>query len=147
MQESKGDAMYAFLVRRLVRRRFEELSKGEAGRVVARFGPRSVFTMVGDHALGGECRGRAAVSEWFARFFRAFPGIAIEPRVVAVDGWPWRTTIATQFVVRAELADGHRYRNEGVQLVRMRWGRILEERIYEDTAVLQDALAGAQGRP
>ena len=80
--------MYAFFVRRRVRRRFEELSNGDAGRVVARFGPRSVFTMLGDHALGGECRGREAVGEWFARLFRLFPGIAIEPRVVAVTGWP-----------------------------------------------------------
>jgi ketosteroid isomerase-like protein len=138
--------MYAFFVRRLVGRRFEELSEGDARRVVARFGSRSVFTMVGDHALGGECRGREAVGEWFARLFGLFPGIAFEPRVVAVAGWPWRTTIATQFVVRAELADGHPYRNEGMQLIRMRWGRILEERVYEDTAVLQEALAGAPGR-
>jgi ketosteroid isomerase-like protein len=135
--------MYAFFVRRLVRRRFAELSNGDAGRVVARFGPRSAFTMVGDHALGGVCLGREAVGEWFRGFFRTFPGIAIEPRHVVVAGSPWRTTIATQFVVRAELADGSRYRNEGMQLVRMKWGRVLEERIYEDTAVLQDALAAA----
>src|SRR5947209_7999543 len=92
-----GPSAAARPCRRSVRRRFEELSNGDAGRVVARFGPRSVLTMAGDHALGGEWRGREAVGEWFARLFRLFPGIAIEPRVVAVTGWPWHTTIATQF--------------------------------------------------
>jgi ketosteroid isomerase-like protein len=135
--------VYAWIVRHLVARRFGELSRGDATRIVQKFDDDSVFTMVGDHALGGERRGAAAVAAWFDEMFRRFPGFVIRPVHVAVAGWPWRTTIATQFVVTAELPNGHPYRNEGMQLLRLRWGRILEERLYEDTVVLQDALAAA----
>jgi ketosteroid isomerase-like protein len=132
--------MYAFVVRRLVRRRLAELSRGAPAKVIAKFHAGSVFTLMGDHALGGERRGRSGVAEWFTQMFGVFPGIVIEPRDIAVAGWPWRTTITTQFVVRAALDGGRLYRNEGVQIIRMRWGRVREERIYEDTVLLQDAI-------
>jgi ketosteroid isomerase-like protein len=132
--------MYAFVVRRLVRRRLAELSRGTPDKVIAKFHRGSVFTLIGDHALGGERRGRSAVAEWFTQMFGVFPGIVIEPVHIAVAGWPWRTSVTTQFVVRAALAGGRPYRNEGVQIIRMRWGRVLEERIYEDTVLLRDAL-------
>jgi ketosteroid isomerase-like protein len=143
----KEDTVYAWIVRRLVARRFRELSRGDASRIVRKLDDDSVFTMLGDHALGGERRGAAAVAALFDEMFRRLPGIVIRPVHVVVGGWPWRTTIATQFVVTADLPNGHPYRNEGMQLLRLRWGRIREERLYEDTAVLHDALTAAHTAP
>jgi ketosteroid isomerase-like protein len=133
--------MYSSIVRRLVRARFAEMSAGDASRVVAMFGPTSTFCFVGDHALGGELTGRDEVAAWFVRLFATFPGISIEPVSIAVAGWPWATTVTTRFRVRAELPDGTAYRNEGVQLMTLRFGKVVDDRLYEDTAVLQDALA------
>ncbi len=38
------------------------------------------------------------------------------------------------------MRDGTPYRNEGMQYVRIAWGRILEDRVYEDTGTLERAL-------
>jgi ketosteroid isomerase-like protein len=133
--------MYAAIVRRLVRRRFAELSAGDPSRIVAMFGPASRFRFVGDHVLGGELVGRAAIASWFDRMLGLFPGIAISPVTIVVAGWPWATTVTNCFRVAAALPNGSPYRNEGVQVMRLRFGRIVREELYEDTAALVAALA------
>jgi hypothetical protein len=69
-----------------------------------------------------------------------FPGIRIEPRDVVVNGWPWNTVVATHLEISATLADGRPYRNEGMQLLRLRWGRVVEDLIFEDTLKLDQEL-------
>ena len=71
---------------------------------------------------------------------RRFPGIRIEPREVVVNGWPWNTVIATHLLISAPLPDGRQYRNEGMQLLRLRWGRVVEDLIFEDTLKLDAEL-------
>lgn len=63
------------------------------------------------------------------------------PLTITVSGWPWDTVAATRFSVRATLPGGAIYRNEGMQLLRLRWGRVVEGRLYEDTQLLAAALA------
>ena len=60
---------------------------------------------------------------------------------VVVAGGPWHTRVTTRFLVRAPRPDGSLYTNEGVQLLRLRWGRIVEDRLYEDTQLLAEELA------
>ena len=132
--------MYKFFVRRIVRRTFADLSRGDYDAVVRRFGPRSRFVFAGDHALGGERRGQEAVREWFRAMLGRFPGIRIEPTDVLVNGWPWNTVVATHLEISATLADGRPYRNEGMQLLRLRFGRVVEDLIFEDTLKLDRVL-------
>ena len=75
---------------------------------------------------------------------RLFPGIRIEPQTVVVNGWPWNTVVATHLAISATLADGRAYRNEGMQLLRLRWGRVVEDLIYEDTLKLDAELKRMQ---
>jgi ketosteroid isomerase-like protein len=42
--------------------------------------------------------------------------------------------------VSATLADGRPYANEGMQFMRLRWGKVLEDRLYEDTQAVARAL-------
>jgi ketosteroid isomerase-like protein len=133
--------MYKAIVRLLARRTFARLSRGELDRFLPLFTASSVFCFHGDHTLGGELRDPDAVRALFERIFRLFPGIGIEPVAIAVNGWPWNTLVATRFIVRADLADGSQYRNEGMQYLRLRFGKIVEDRLYEDTKALVDALA------
>jgi ketosteroid isomerase-like protein len=132
--------MYHAIVRRLIRNGFAALSQGDARPVVAQFASDGTLTFSGTHALGGERRGPAAVAAWFAQLKSLFPGLQITPLAIVVAGWPWNTTVATRFRVAARLADGSAYENEGMQFVRVRFGRILEDYIYEDTAKLERAL-------
>jgi hypothetical protein len=71
---------------------------------------------------------------------RRFPGIQIVPREVVVNGWPWNTTIATHLVISAPRPGGREYRNEGMQLLRLSWGRVVEDLIFEDTLALDAEL-------
>jgi ketosteroid isomerase-like protein len=132
--------VYKLIVKQIVRRAFRHLSAGDYEVIVKQFGPESRFLFAGDHALGGERRGRAAVRQWFEEMLRLFPGIRIEPQDVVVNGWPWNTVVATHLVISATLADGRPYRNEGMQLLRLRWGRVVEDLIFEDTLKLDAEL-------
>jgi hypothetical protein len=44
--------------------------------------------------------------------------------------------VATRFAVSATLPDGRPYTNEGMQYLRLRWGRAVEDYLYEDTKLL-----------
>ena len=132
--------MYKFFVKRKVRQAFAHLSAGDYESVVEQFRPQSRFYFAGDHALGADLRGQAAVREWFRAMQRRFPGIEIRPADVVVNGWPWNTTVATHLVISAPRAGGRTYRNEGMQLLRLSWGRIVEDLIFEDTQRIADEL-------
>jgi ketosteroid isomerase-like protein len=139
--------MYHAIVERNVRAGFREMSKGNYQAVTTLFAPDVRFAFSGDHAIGGECHTQAQVTQWFERLYRIFPDIQFEVRSVAVSGWPWDTTATTQFTVRATLRDGQRYENQAIQFLRLRWGRIVEDLLFEDTHKLVLALnrMAAQG--
>lgn len=132
--------MYRAAVRREVRRTYRRLSDGDFDTVLRSFAPQAVFCFAGDHALGGELVGVERIQGWFERFRRLFPGIQLTPHSICVSGWPWDTLVATRFTVTAALPTGRQYGNEGVQLLRLRWGRVVEDRLYEDTQALVSAL-------
>jgi ketosteroid isomerase-like protein len=132
--------MYHSIVRRIVRQGFRHLSSGESEAVLKSFAPDVTFCFLGNHALGGEQHGVPAVREYFKRIYRLFPGIQIEPQAIMVHGWPWDTIVTTRFVVRAPLPYGRTYTNEGMQFMRLRWGRAVEDYLYEDTHKLIEAL-------
>jgi ketosteroid isomerase-like protein len=132
--------MYRFAVKQIVRRAYRQLSAGNYEPVLKMFGPTSIFVFSGTHALGGERRGVDEVREVFRLMFSLFPGLRLEPRSVVVNGWPWDTRVAVRFSVRATLKDGRPYANEGMQFLRLRWGRVVEDRLYEDTQKLAAAL-------
>ncbi|MCK8495318.1 nuclear transport factor 2 family protein [Spirosoma sp. RP8] len=74
--------------------------------------------------------------QWSARLFRLFPGLNFVIRSITVSGWPWLTTIAVEWTDRATPADGSSYVNEGIHLIKMRWGKVVYLRANLDTAVL-----------
>ena len=57
---------------------------------------------------------------------------ATSGRRVAVD-----TRVAVRLAVSAPLPDGTTYRNQGVQWLHMRWGRMTDDWVLEDTVALQ----------
>jgi ketosteroid isomerase-like protein len=132
--------MYKFFVKRKVRKALAALSAGDADGIVQQFRPQSRFMFAGEHALGVDLRGPEAVRRWFGEMHRRFPGIQIVPVDVVVNGWPWNTTVATHLVITAPRAGGRTYRNEGMQLLRLSWGRIVEDLIFEDTQRIADEL-------
>ena len=132
--------MYRAFVRRVVKATFRHLSAGEHDEVLRSFAPSAQFCFAGDHALGGQVHGIDRIRAWFERLGRLFPGIQLGPVDVCVGGWPWNTVVSTHFTAAATLPDGRPYENEGMQLLRIRWGRVVEDRIFEDTQAVVSAL-------
>lgn len=132
--------MYARIVKRIVRDGFRQLSSGDPEPILAKFAPQTHFVFLGDHAMGADLRTGKAIRQWFERILRLFPGIEIEPVTMSVSGFPWNTLVVTHLAIRATLADGRAYHNKGLQMVRLRWGKIVEDYVYEDTHVLVSEL-------
>lgn len=131
--------MYHAIVRRNVRNGFAQLSQGNPKPVLSLFAPNILLTFAGNHALGAEVRGLEKARQWFERMLRIFPDLHIKPTSIWVSGWPWNTLVVTHFEVSAQLP-GRAYSNAGIQLLRLSWGKILEDRLIEDTVLLQEAL-------
>src|SRR5512139_3640840 len=72
--------MYRRFVRRQIRRAYGLISSGQLDELVAQFAPDALFSFPGDHELGGEFRGPAAVRTWFAEVRRLFPDFRLEPK-------------------------------------------------------------------
>ena len=125
--------MYKSIVRRTIRSGFRALSMGDYEHVVRQFHPQVVFSFAGPAPLGGERIGVAAVRAWFQHLFIYFPGIQFTVQNVIVQGWPWNTLVATRLAIAAPRSDGSEYRNEAMQLLRLRWGKVTEDRLQEDT--------------
>ncbi len=81
-----------------------------------------------------------AVRAWFQRLFSYFPGIQFTVHQVIVQGWLWNTLVATRLSVAAPRADGSMYRNNVMQFLRLQWGKVAEDHLYEDTYKLVDEL-------
>src|SRR5258708_17157572 len=80
------------------------------------------------------------IRAWFQRVFSYFPGIQYTVHQVIVQGWPWNTLVATRLSVAAPRADGSVYQNDVMQFLRLRWGKVIEDHLYEDTYKLVNEL-------
>ena len=132
--------MYHSYARRQIRRAYGWISTGQLDFLVAQFAPDALFAFPGEHVLGGEFRGPDAVRAWFTEVRRLFPDFRIEPRRIVVEGGPMHTHAATWFDVSGTFPDGAAYRNQGMQLLELRRGRVCEDRLFEDTKIVIDAL-------
>lgn len=132
--------MYKTIVRRNVYASFRALSSGDYEQVLRHFHPHVVFSFAGPAPLGGERSGIADVRAWFQRLYSYFPGIQFSIHQVIVQGWPWNTLVATRLSIAAPRSDGSDYRNEAMQFLRLRWGKVVEDRLHEDTYKLVNEL-------
>lgn len=125
--------MYKLIVRRIAKQTFAALSRGDVEAPLSKFAPDVHFRFAGDNAMGADVHDVEGAREWFARTFGMFDDIRFHPHTVVVDGWPWNTAVASHFSITARRRDGQPYENQGMQLLRLRWGRVVEDFIFEDT--------------
>jgi ketosteroid isomerase-like protein len=141
--------MYHYIVKKLVKksfglvneRRFTELVKGMALNVRHSF--------AGDHALGGVRNDQAAVKVWMERLGRVMPNLQIKINRINLKGWP-NNTLAIVRTATATLENGDSYLNKGVHFITLKWGKVTELDVYEDSLVVYNGLqkqyaSGSQG--
>jgi ketosteroid isomerase-like protein len=136
--------MYHRIVRNKLRQGYADISRANFDPVLSQFAPDIHFSFAGVHAIGGDFRRRETVRQWFERIHRLFPGLQLTADDIMVSGPPWNTLIAARFNVEDTLPDGTLYQNKGFQIVRLRWGKIVEDHLIEDTARLCEVLQRLQ---
>ena len=133
--------MYHWIVRRQIQSSFAHLNRHEYQPVVASFSPAITHSFAGDHALGGIRHTQVTAQKWYERLFRLFPDLRFNVKNILIAGLPGDTQIAVQFRVELTPPDGGSYTNDVAQFIRLKWGRITEIHLYEDTDKLVDLLS------
>jgi ketosteroid isomerase-like protein len=124
--------MYSWIVGRVFRVLIGRLNGGDVSPIVRMFAADAHLVFPGDSSFGGDHRGKAEVEAWFTRFAALRPSFVIHD--VTVAGPPWNMRASVRFSDRIPVSGGESdYANEGVLYLRMRWGRVIEERAYLDT--------------
>jgi ketosteroid isomerase-like protein len=124
-------------VRALLERNVAALRRGDLGPLLSSYAPDARMVFPGKHSWGREYRGREEIESFLRRFVAA--RLEGEIADVVVQGPPWRTTLAAQFNDRARDPDGAIvYTNRALIFARIRWGRIVDEEVYEDTQKVAD---------
>jgi ketosteroid isomerase-like protein len=129
--------MYAWLVGIAIRRGFRRLNAGDPSGALGRFAPDAHFFFPGRHSWAADLRDPDQIRAWFQRFVALCPHFEIAD--VIVSGPPWNMRVGVRFSDRIALSGGGEYRNEGMQYVRIRWGRVRLDRIFLDTQELAAA--------
>jgi ketosteroid isomerase-like protein len=133
--------MYGWIFKQQIRQGFQNISRANFDEVLKVFAPDVHFHFVGNHALTADVHSRESVRAWFDRVHRLFPDLHITPRHIRVTGLPWNVTAITQFDVQATLPGNLPYRNQGIQILRIRLGKIVDDYLIEDTQLLDSALS------
>jgi ketosteroid isomerase-like protein len=132
--------MYHYIVKKLVKksfglvneRRFDELVKGMALNVKHSF--------AGDHALGGVRNDQAAIKVWMERLGRVMPNLQINVNRIDLKGLPNNTLAIVRWTATATLENGDPYLNKGVHFITLKWGKVTELDVYEDSLAVYDGL-------
>lgn len=137
--------IYRSIVERKLRSVFAALNRGDYAPILDSFDEPVEHTFFGEHALGGSRFTRASVRAWYARLQTILPDLTFELDAVVVRGMPWNTVAIVEWRDRFTLRDGSARGNQGVHVLRLRWGKVVSLHIYTDTqkliAVLQDLRA------
>lgn len=136
--------IYRAIVEWKLRRAFAALDDGDCSAVLAAFAKRVEHTFYGEHALGGTRHAPDSLRQWYTRLLKVLPDLHFDVDSVVVRGWPWDTIAVVEWRDRFLLRDGQRCSNQGVHVLRLRWGRVVSLRIHCDTQKLQGILQTLQ---
>jgi ketosteroid isomerase-like protein len=131
--------MYHAITRGKLRTVFSELSRGHYEGTFGNLAPGFEHVFAGDHAFGGTRRSVTSFRRWFERLYKVFPDLQFELKTLVVKGWPWNTVAVVEWEDWASTRDGKGYRNQGVHIIRLRWGRVVSLHVFLDTQKLADA--------
>jgi ketosteroid isomerase-like protein len=90
------------------------------------------FVFPGESSWSGEYHGKAEVRAWLERLVSV--GVKTVPDEVAASGFPWKSTVCIRGRSFMDSPDGKRiYDNRFVIWGKLRWGKLYDYEVYEDT--------------
>lgn len=114
------------------RRGLRQVESGDLDTVLAQFHPRCRLTFAGDTPLGADGLSGADLRRWFERFLRLIPDRRFEVQRLVISGPPWRTRLAAHVLIHSTL-DGRPYTNQFGHFLTIRWAKVTEDVVIEDT--------------
>ena len=114
------------------------VERGDFDQVLRQFRPDCELIFVSRTALGARLSGKADLRRWFERFRRLLPGPAFDVQHLVIGGPVWDQRIAAHVIIRSRVA-GEPYENQFAQFLTLRWGKVVEDLILEDTATWEAA--------
>ena len=128
--------MYSWIVGRAVRMLIGRLNSGDSRTIMRTFASDAHFVFPGRSSFAGDHRGSPAIEAWLERFTALRPTFVVHD--VAVAGPPWNMRVFFRFTDRIPTPGGGEYSNEGMEYMRIRWGKTREQRVYLDTQKVAD---------
>jgi ketosteroid isomerase-like protein len=124
--------MLSWLAKRLLDRNLSRLNAGDYRPLLRMDADDIRFRFPGDSSWSGEIRGKAELARWLQRFVDT--GLQIFADEVVVGGPPWRMTLCIRGHDSLRSPEGELvYANRYVIWGHMRWGKLREYEVYEDT--------------
>lgn len=133
--------MYHAIAKRIARKNFERVNQHDFESLLADCVPAVRHQFGGTHALGGVRHDKEALRRWFKRLQTVMPNLNLSVTDVWVKGLPHDTTIIVRWEAQATLLDGSPYRNRGVHVIKMRWGKVTDIDAHEDSEAVVKGLA------
>ena len=119
--------MYRWTVAQVLRYVYGKAIAGDDSVMMKATAADVTFRFPGSSSFAASLTGREPLRAWLARFTAFSP--RFEVRDVAVSGPPWNMTVALRF----HDAIGADYENDGVEWLRIRWGRVRSVEVFLDT--------------
>ena len=112
--------------------------RGDFDQVLSQFRPDCELVFIGRTALGARLSGQADLRRWFERFRRLLPDPLFDVQRLVMGGPVWDQRIAAHVIIRSHVGGGP-YENQFAQFLTLRWGKVAEDLILEDTATWEAA--------
>jgi ketosteroid isomerase-like protein len=124
--------MLSWLARRALAHNLSRNNAGDIRATLLMEHPDVVFRFPGQNSWGGEFHGKAQVRRWLERLVAV--GLQMELDEVIATGWPWRSRVAVRGRDHLHGPGGELvYENRFVIWGHLRWGRLADYEVYEDT--------------
>jgi ketosteroid isomerase-like protein len=124
---TRGEQVYRWTVGRFIRLVYRRAFAGQDDLMMKATAPDVTFRFPGSSSFATSLVGRESLREWLNRFTTFNPRFDV--RDVVVSGPPWNMTVAVRF----QDAIGSDYQNEGVEWLRIRWGKVRSLEVFLDT--------------
>lgn len=129
---TEADMVQSWLFSKVVGYLFAKLRAGDIRPAMRLDAPGVVLRFPGQNTWAGEYRGKEAHRRWEQRFVDV--GLQIFADEVVAIGLPWSTTLCIRGTDHLRAPDGETvYQNRVVIWAKLRWFRMHELEVYEDT--------------
>jgi ketosteroid isomerase-like protein len=133
--------LYSAIVKKRIRQSFDDVNNHRWDELLGSIAPNVHHSFLGSHAIGGRRHDSATLRRWFERLARVLPDLQLEINDIWVKGPPWNTTVVVQWDGAATLLNGGPYVQHAVHIITLRWGKIHELDVFEDSQEVARALA------